>query len=237
MQKMAKSTGCESCSSRCKSIFCDLDMASLSFISQSKVTNEYKKGQIVFAQGNPPFGLYNIQSGKVKIYKLGSDGKESIVRIAGPGDVIGHRNLFSKEIYTVSAMVIEDASICFFDKKYIYTVLESKPSVALNLIEKLSQDMGDAHDRNASLSQKSARERLAELFLSFRKNFGVEEADGRCRLEIKLSRDEIASIVGTAHETIIRLISEFKEEGILEQERKTIFIKDEEKLLEFANLN
>ena len=236
MQKVAKSIRCESCNSRGKSIFCDLDDESMSLIDQCKVTNEYKKGQTIFSQGNPPFGLYSIQSGKVKVFKLGNDGKESIVRIAGPGDIIGHRSLFSKEIYTVSAAVIEDASICFFDKKYIYQILENKPSVALNLIAKLSQDMGIAHDRNASLSQKSARERLAELFLDFRKNYGVEEEDGRWRLEIKLNRDEIASIVGTAHETIIRLIAEFKDEGILEQERKTIFIKNEGKLLEFANI-
>ena len=109
--------------------------------------------------------------------------------------------------------------------------------MALNLIQKLSRDMGAAESRNASMSQKSARERLAELFLTFRKSYGVEEKDGRIRLDIKLSRDEIASIVGTAHETIIRLVSEFKEEGLLEQDGKVIYIINEEKLCEFANLD
>ena len=97
--------------------------------------------------------------------------------------------------------------------------------------------MGAAESRNASMSQKNARERLAELFLNFKKAYGKEEADGRCRLEIKLNRDEIASMVGTANETIIRLISEFREEGILEQDGKVMYIVDEEKLLEFANLD
>lgn len=236
MQKPFKSTDCEHCESRDKGIFCDLADDSLSSVSHHKVMNHYKKGQTIFFQGNPPFGLYCINSGKIKVSKIGNDGKESIIRIAGAGDVLGHRSLFSKENYSASATVIEDSAICFLDKNYIYSALKENPSIALNLIHKLSRDMGAAENRNASMSQKNARERLAELFLTFKKNYGVEE-NGRCRLEIKLNRDEIASLVGTANETIIRLISEFREEGILEQEGKVIYIVDEEKLLEFANLD
>jgi CRP-like cAMP-binding protein len=238
MQKTAfKSVNCENCQSVERGIFCDLEQAALADVSHNKVMNSYKKGQTIFFQGNPPFGLYCIAQGKIKVSKVGNDGKESIIRIAGPGDVLGHRSLFSKENYSATATVIEDAAICFLDKNYIYGALKTDPTIALNLIQKLSKDMGAAETRNASMSQKSARERLAELFLTFMKNYGQEESDGRVRLDIKLNRDEIASIVGTAHETIIRLISEFKEEGILEQEGKVIFICDEEKLLDFANLD
>jgi CRP-like cAMP-binding protein len=238
MQKTAfKSTNCEQCQSRDKGIFCELELSALADVSHHKVMNSYKKGQTIFFQGNPPFGLYCIATGKIKVSKVGNDGKESIVRIAGAGDVLGHRSLFSKENYTATATVIEDAAICFLDKNYIYSALKDDPTIALNLIEKLSKDMGAAEARNASMSQKSARERLAELFLTFMKNYGHAESDGRVRLDIKLNRDEIASIVGTAHETIIRLISEFKDEGILEQEGKVIYILDEDKLLEFANLD
>jgi CRP-like cAMP-binding protein len=238
MQKSSfKSVNCDHCQSRDKGIFCELEQAALNDVSHNKVMNSYKKGQTIFFQGNPPFGLYCIASGKIKVSKVGNDGKESIVRIAGPGDVLGHRSLFSKENYSATATVIEDAAICFLDKNYIYSALKNDPTIALNMIEKLSKDMGAAEARNASMSQKSARERLAELFLTFMKNYGHEESDGRVRLDIKLNRDEIASIVGTAHETIIRLISEFKDEGIMEQEGKVIYILNEEKLLEFANLD
>lgn len=238
MQKSTfKSVNCENCGSREKGIFCDLEHAVLDDVSHHKVMNSYKKGQTIFYQGNPPFGLYCISTGKIKVSKIGGDGKESIVRIAGPGDVLGHRSLFSKENYTATATVLEDATVCFLDKNYILSSLKANPSVAMNMIEKLSKEMGAAEAKSAAMSQKNVRERLAELFLNFTKNYGIEEADGRIRLDIKLSRDEIASIVGTAHETIIRMISEFKEEGILEQEGKTIFITDEEKLLEFANLD
>jgi CRP-like cAMP-binding protein len=237
MQKTYKSTNCENCPSREIGIFCDLEKAAIKNVSQNKVMNLYKKGQTIFFQGNPPFGLYCIASGKIKVSKTGNDGKESIIRIASSGDVLGHRSLFSKENYSATATVIEDAAVCFLDKDYIYSTLKSDFSVALHLIEKLSQGMGAAEKRNASLSNKNARERLAELLLSFCKSYGTEEHDGRIKIDIKLNRDEMASMVGTAHETIIRLISEFKQEKILEQEGKVIFIINHQKLLEFANLD
>ncbi len=236
-KNLFKNVNCDQCHSREKGIFCDLEQIALTKVGRNKIMNSYKKGQIIFFQGNPPFGLYCIATGKIKVSKIGNDGKESIVRIASAGDVLGHRSLFSQENYSATATVIEDAAICFLDRNYIFSALKTDPSIALKIIEKLSKDMGTAEKRNASMSQKSARERLAELFLTFIKNYGHTEDDGRVRLDIKLNRDEIASIVGTAHETIIRLISEFRDEKILEQEGKVIYVVDKDKLLEFANLD
>jgi len=231
-----KTVDCEHCLCKDKGIFCNLEETALASVSDSKVMNTYKKGHTIFFQGNPPFGLYCINSGKIKVTKMGSDGKESIVRIAGPGDVLGHRSLFSNENYSATATVIEDSAICFLDKKYIYKALQDEPSIALNLIQKLSKEMGQAEAKSAAMSQKNVRERLAELLLTLYKSYGVKEGS-RKKLDIKLTREEMASMVGTANETIIRFISEFKEEGLIEQEGKVIYILDEEKLIEFANLN
>lgn len=232
-----KKHSCENCQSRDKGIFCNLEKTELSVVSENKVTNVYKRGQTIFFQGNPPFGLYCISNGKIKVTRTGNDGKESIVRIAGAGDVLGHRSLFSKENYTATATVIEDSTICFLDKNFIYSALHKNPAIALTLIEKLSHDMGIAEARSASMSQKNARERLAALFLSFEESYGVKTDDGRIKIDIKLSREEMASLVGTAPETIIRLITEFKDEGILTQEGKVLFISNKAKLTEFANLD
>lgn len=234
--KTEKFVNCENCKSKDKGIFCELEKLPLSKVSESKVMNTYKKGHTLFFQGNPPFGLYCVNDGKIKISKIGPDGKESILRIASNGDVLGHRSLFSQENNNATATVIEDATICFIDKKFIYQAVHDEPSIALNLIQKLSQEMGSAESKSASLTQKNVRERLAELFLMLKKTYGVSEGK-RTRLEIKLTREEMASMVGTANETVIRFITEFKDEGIIEQEGKVIFISDEEKLIQFANLN
>jgi len=235
MSKLFQSVDCEHCQSKDKGIFCQLEQAALIDVGHNKVMNSYKKGQTIFFQGNPPFGLYCINSGKIKVSKLGNDGKESIIRIAGPGDVLGHRSLFSDENYTATATVIEDSAICFLDKKFIYKAVEQEPTVALNLIQKLSKEMGQAEAKSAAMSQKNVRERLAELLLMLKKTYGIQEGN-RWRLDIKLTREEMASMVGTANETIIRFISEFKEQGLIEQEGKIIYIVNEELLLEFANV-
>lgn len=227
---------CESCSARKSGIFCNLNKESLNDVSHHKVMNHYKKGQTIFFQGNPPMGLYCVSTGKIKISRSGNDGKEAIIRIAGPGDVLGHRSLFSKEKYEATATVLEDSSICFIEKNYIYATIQSDPSVALNMIEKLSRDMGIAEKKSAAMFQKNARERLADLFVEFSEDYGVKVED-MIKLDIRLSREEIASLIGSAHETVIRLISEFKEEGILVLEGKTILVKDIEKLRMFANYN
>lgn len=236
MASSIKNVTCENCASKDKGIFCELEKVALSGVSHSKVTNTYKKGQVIFFQGNPPFGLYCINSGKIKLSRVGDDGKESIMRIASSGDVLGHRSLFSHENYTATATVIEDAAICFIDKKFIYKTIQEEPTVALNLIQKLSKEMGAAEARGASIAQKSVRERLAEFFLMMVKSYGIQEKD-RYKLDIKLTREEIASIIGTASETVIRFITEFKEEGLIEQEGKTLFVLDLDGLSEIANLS
>lgn len=227
---------CLNCVSRGNSIFCHLEKIALLDVSKQKVMNTYKKGQTIYFQGNPSFGLYCINSGKIKVSNIASDGKETIMRIASGGDALGHQNLFDDENYNGTATVIEDATICFIDKKYIFQAVKDEPSIALSIIQRLSHEMSSAEAKTASLTQKSVRERLAELLLMLKKSYGVTEKN-RTKLDILLTREEMASMVGTAIETLIRFISEFKEEGLIEQEKKTIYIKDEKRLLEFANLS
>lgn len=234
--KSAENHECENCASRSRGIFCELESKALVGVSARKVTNIYKKGHTIFFQGNPPLGLYCIKSGKIKVSKYGGDGKESIIRLTSGGDILGHRSLFSNENYTATATVMEEATICFIDKKFIFQAIQEQPTVAMHIIEKLSKEMGIAETKSASLSQRNVRERLAELLLMLMKTYGVKE-DGRIKLNIKITREEFASLVGTANETIIRFISEFRDVGIIEQEGKCIYIVDENKLVEFANLN
>ena len=234
--KKSTHTSCENCTSKDDGIFCDLGIPELEEISQHKIHNTYKKGQTLFIQGNHPFGIYCISTGNIKLTKTGADGKETIVRIAHGGDILGHRSLFTDDHYTATATAIEDTEVCFIDKKFILKIIENNPTVALQVINKLSRDMGAAETKLTSLHQKNVRERLAELILSLKASHGIKE-NGRWKIDLKLTREEMATMIGTANETLIRFMTEFKDAGILEQEGKTIFIKDEEELLNWANLN
>ena len=237
MRKVKESDKCQSCPSKGQGIFCDLESSDLDELSQHKVTNVYKKGQTLFVQGNHPFGLYCINSGNIKVTKTGADGKESIVRVVKGGDVLGHRSLFTSDYYTATATALEETKVCFIDKKYILKVIAENPSVSLQIINKLSRDMGAAENKVSSFHQKNVRERLAELLLLLKESHGQKLSEGRFRLDIKLTREEMATMIGTANETLIRFISEFKDEGLIEQEGKNIIITNEENLMEWANLN
>jgi len=128
---------------------------------------------------------------------------------------------------------MEDTRACFIDKSFIIGLIKEQPSVALKVIEKLSKDMGAAEHRLNSMHTRNVRERLAELLLLLKESHGVDEGT-RTKIDLRLTREEMSTMIGTAPETLIRFISEFKEAGLIEQEGKTIFVKDEGKLLEWT---
>ncbi len=218
-------------------IFCALEGADLESISGHKVTNHYKKGQTLFVQGNHPYGLYCISNGNIKLSKVGTDGKESIVRIVTGGEMIGHRSLFTDQNYSATATALEETTVCFLDKKFIMKLLSEQPSISLNIISKLSRDMGAAENKLSSFHQKNVRERLAELLLVLKESHGTKNEDGTTSINLKLTREEMATMIGTANETLIRFISEFKDANLIDQVGKTIIIKNEEELLEWANIS
>lgn len=227
---------CSDCQSCHRSIFCDLAATELTELSKNKVHYTYKKGELLFSQGNMPEGIYCINSGNIKVTQIGSDGKETIVRVVGPGELFGHRSLFTQEENQGSAKSIQESNVCFFDKKYIVDFVKNNPSVALNLIEKLSRDLGAAEHKISSSYQKTVKQRLAELLLLLKESHGIEEEHG-VRLDIKLSREEMASLVGTASETLIRFFSELKQQGIVDQQGKNIYILDSEALMDEAGID
>ena len=229
-------TSCETCPSKKDGIFCHLNFSEIEDISHHKITNRYKKGQTLFVQGTHPFGLYCVSSGNIKLTQTGVDGKESIVRIVHAGDILGHRSLFTDEDFGKTATAMEDTEVCFIDKKYILDLIQKNPTVALNVINKLSRDMGQAENKLSSLHQKNVRERLAELLLSLKATHGVFE-NGRWKIDLKLTREEMATMIGTANETLIRFMTEFKDADIIEQEGKTIYIKNVDELFNWANIH
>ena len=228
---------CADCPSRGAGVFCELEQAALSDVGDQKIANIFKKGQTLFVEGTPPYGLYCISEGNIKVTKTGANGKDSIVRVAKAGDVLGHRSIFTDQFYSATATAMEDTKVCFIDKKYILKLVEKEPSIASNLIFKLGRDLGLSEDKVASFTHKNVFERLAEVLLLLKGSHGIKTSTGKILIDLNLTRDELASMVGTATETVIRFVSEMKEEGIISQEGKKFIIEDESKLVEFASVN
>lgn len=227
---------CQSCSSRVLGIFCQMAEPLLGELDRAKTTNRYQKKQIIFYEGNEPYGIYCINSGVVKLYKTGLEGREQIVRMAKGGDVLGYRALFAGEAYTATAEVMEDAEICFVDKNAFFPLLERDPQVMLKVVQKLSRELRAAEDRIVGMVQKSARERMAELLLLLNQGYGKKDPQGSL-LALRLTREDIADLVGTTQETAIRLLSEFNREKVILLRGRDIVLKDSSSLADIAGLS
>jgi CRP-like cAMP-binding protein len=227
-------TTCQSCDQRFTSVFCKAKQEFIEEINEQKVCNVYKKGQTLFNEGSYPFGVYCINEGKVKLSHLGDDGKEQIIRLLRGGDVLGYRALLSGERYSASAIVLEDTQVCFIPKELFISVLKNDAGLAFEMMKLLSDELHKAEVKLTHLAQKPIRERLAETLLFIKETYGYE-ADG-VTLNVRLSREEIANLVGTATESTIRLLSEFKKDGMVELEGKKIKILRQKELIRTANL-
>jgi len=225
---------CDTCLPRLHSIFDVLSAGELAKLELHKGCNFHRSGQVLFYEGDYPSGLYCLNRGKVKLTRTGEAGREQIVRLAREGDSVGYRALVSGTPYELTATVIEDASICFIPRQTFHTLMAENPSLTGRIIHQLTRDLARAEQKQVSLAQKQVRERLAETLLMLREFYGCE--DDRKTLRSRLSREDIANYVGTATETVIRLLSEFSKEGFILLEGKKIRIIDIDGLRETAQL-
>jgi len=224
---------CANCGNE-NSIFCCLPNIELDKLSENKDNNFFKKGQVIFYEGNHPHGMYCIYKGKVKISKLGDEGKEQIVRFAGEGELLGYRSSLSNESYKATATAMEDCYICHLPKDKFNEALNNNSKFSLEVIRLLSEDLKKSEQNLINISQKPVRERIAETLINLKKRFGYED-DGKT-LSVTLTRREIGDIAGTTTETTIRTLSDFVKDGIIELEGKKIQILDLNKLTRTASL-
>lgn len=224
---------CQSCTARSESVFSELQIAEQVVFTDRKSCTFYKTGEEIFREGTYPVGLFCVFTGKIKVSKYGIEGREQIVRFAKPGDVLGYRALLCGGPYSASATTLSDSQLCFIPRDTFNGTLQKSPTLSLRFIQLLSHDLQTAETRVVELAQKSVRERLAEALLLLRNTFGTA-SDGS--LDVSLSREEIANIVGTATESVIRLLSDFKKSKIIDLQGKRISILNLHRLADEANI-
>ncbi|MEL6483716.1 MAG: Crp/Fnr family transcriptional regulator [Bacteroidota bacterium] len=200
-------------------------------VSDSKVTKKIKKGEALFEEGDKLNGVYCVRNGISKLSKLSENGKDQIVKLATKGEVIGQRSVIAEECANLSATAVEDMEVCFIPKDSITNTLQNNPNFTLEVLRHMAHDLREADDVIVNMSQKTVKQRIAEAFLYLRNNFG-EDDEGF--LALTLSREDISNVVGTATESAIRIISEFKKKGLIHTSGKKIGIKDEKKLKELV---
>jgi len=218
---------CASCFSREHSVFRNLESGQLEQMTYAKSCSTFKKGTALFSEGQHPTGVFCIHKGKLKLFKLGSSGKEQIIRFAKEGDMIGYRSLLSGELFSATAETMEEAQICFIPKETLFQMLQVNPKLSFEMMKLACHELGEASKVITNLAQKPVRERLAEILLILKHTFG-EDKEGY--IDVSLTREEISNMTGTATESAIRLLSEFKADELILLDGKRIKILNAKKL-------
>ncbi len=200
-------------------------------VDQAKTCTNYKKGQVLFHEGTRPLGVFCISSGRIKVYRVGLDGKEQIIKISAAGDLLGYKALISDHHYMLSAEALEDCMICFVPKDEFLDLLKPGSHFYMNLLKTVCEEHGTFASKITEMAQLSVRQRLALSLLMLNKTYGMEQAENE-EIQINLSREDLANIVGTATESLIRLLNEFKKDGFIETHGRKIEVKDQNGLLQ-----
>jgi CRP-like cAMP-binding protein/CheY-like chemotaxis protein len=196
-------------------------------LSKDRPSQMFKKKQIIFSEGDLPHYLYFINSGKVKVFKTHDDGKEYVTDIFKDGDFFGISSLFKNSAYTDSAIVLENSEICKIPKEDFYTLLNKNRDVATQFIKILANHVEEKEKQLLSFAYDTVRKRAAEALVQLEKRYRKE---GEADTKIKITREDLAGIAGTATETVIRCLSDFKSDNLIEVKGREIVIVDLEGL-------
>lgn len=209
--------------------FSELSDEDLEKIASISIERNYKKNMLIFMEGEPGEAFYYIKSGKVKVYRTYEDGKEHIIHIFGSGDVFGEATLFSSIPYPASASVYEDATIGFIKNVELEKLVSETPELSLKLIKILAKKLLFAQNKIKDLAFNDVFARTAAQILKLAGDYGKKSDEG-IMVDIQLSRQELADMVGTTRETVSRAISKFKKEKSITESDDRIVILSEHKL-------
>lgn len=227
-QAMSK---CEQCIVREFSSLKALKKDELLKIADCKTSFTIKKGDTIFSEGEQVNGIFCIKDGVCKLSKLSQNGKEQIIKLVTKGELLGQRSMISDEAVNLSAVALEDMEVCYIPKTDVMGFFDTNNEFSMNVMKNICGDLKESETHTISMAQKTVKERLAETLVYLESTFGKNE-DGS--LHIQLTREELAGMIGTATESCIRLLSDFKKLGLIDLSGKKITILELNKLKKLA---
>ncbi len=218
---------------KCFTGFKYLNKEQTDLLNYEKSCSTYKKGEIIYHEGNKNANVYCVNDGILKLYKTGIDGKEQIIKFAKQGDLIGFRSILSNESSCTTAKVIEEAVLCSISSKLFMQLIKQNNNFAMYLMQVSCKELGNANKYILDLAQKTLRERVAEILILLYETFDIDDEK---YIKVSLTREEIANMVGTATESVIRQLSEFKKEKIIDLKGRKIKVLNIEKIKKISEV-
>ena len=193
-----------------------------------------KRGTVLYDEGKKITGIYCIFKGVIKVFKIGSLGKEQILRLAHKGDAIAYRSVLTGDLACSTAKVIEEAVVCLIPTHILFQLFEQNWAFRKKMMGQMCKELNESNTFVAEIAQKTVRERTAEMLLYLKDEFGLDHEN---TIKIRISRVELANMIGTATESLIRVLTEFKNDGLVNLRSKEICILNSNRLRDIADFH
>jgi CRP-like cAMP-binding protein len=187
----------------------------------------FKKGELIFREGEPVRGIYFVYSGTVKVHKKWGTEKELIIRFARQGEIFGHRGLGQEAIYPISATALEPLNACFIDLEFFRASLKVNQDFMYGLLLFFADELQESERKMRNLAHMQVKGRVSQALITLQEKFGRTQEGF---IQMTLSRQDLASLVGATYETVFRIINELAEEELITLSGKNIAINDAAKL-------
>ena len=200
-------------------------------LSTGRNTNYYKRRHVIYSEGNHPNRLFYVQKGKVKLYKTNDDGKDLTIGLFGEGDYFGYMALLENSVYRENAEALEDSEIAMIPREEFDALIKENHVVMKKFLQILAGNLTEKEDQLLGLAYNSLRKRVADALIMLRDKF----SNGENPFSIHISREDLANIAGTATESLIRTLSDFKAEKMIDIKDGSIVLLNEKKLANLFN--
>jgi len=201
-------------------------------LSNDRKFKVYKKKDTIYMEGGLANGIYFISKGKIKTHKSNSEGKEYIVDLYKEGDFFGYNTLFEESPYSETATVLEDAEVCMIPKHDFLSLLYNNREVSGKFIKMMANNIKDKEEKLLNLAYNSVRRRVADALVLLHDRYHKE---GKDPFTINITREDLSNLVGTATESLIRTLSDFREEGLIDLKGSNITVISPEKISKMRN--
>jgi len=213
---------CGECPVRQLTEFSELDEKELAILHRGRVSRSYLPGELLFFEGGEPEGVYAVIDGLVGIRKVDIAGNSVLLRLVHPGETMGYRAVLSSEAHRASGEAIQPTKVCFINKATVMQLIEARPAIAMRFISHAGRDLQAAEEKILHGATLSVRERFLNLLLMLRERYGALDEDGRLQVDLPMSRQDMAAMIGIRPESMSRIIRALEDEGVAEFSGRTV---------------
>lgn len=207
------------------SFFENLTDEELDYLSFWSKERHYKKDNIIVSEGNKRNFIYIVKSGKVKLYKSSKDGRQSILDIHGPDSILGLAILFNDRPNPSTVMTIEDSTVCLIKTSDLEEIMFKNPSLAINAFKIVSGRLLSTQEKIKNLTLDDSYLKVVKLLLNLSRKHGVQISKDSRKIDLNLTRSELASFIGISRETLSRTLGQLSKEDMIDINDKQVIVK------------